>query len=178
MKAAFLAGIAALFLATGTAHAREVHDKGIKRECQIKLNDEQTKIANFDEIKTCIKGFWPTIPDPKKGEWVINYLPPQEYDHPFTGILMIQRLSLDEISKICLAKHRTGCSLVLNTDNGVYLNNRTGNRTACIAIVANDAGLQAEHMQFSGVLRHEIAHCNGWPGDHPGMESKYKWVEK
>ena len=38
--------------------------------------------------------------------------------------------------------------------------------------------LRAEHVRFNDVLRHEIAHCNGWPADHPDMEGKYEWVEK
>jgi|SRR6516225_2585647 len=172
--AAIIAGCVLL----SVLNAPGAHAKSIKRECQIKLDAQQTKIANLDEIKACIKGFWPTISDPKKGQWVIDYPPPAKYDYPFPGILMVQRLSLDEISKICLPKHHTGCALTLNTDNGVYLNNRTGNRTACIAIVANDADLRAEHVRFNDVLRHEIAHCNGWPADHPDMEGKYEWVEK
>jgi len=173
MKAAIIAGCVVLSVLS----APGAHAKSIKRECQIKLDAEQTKITNADEIKACIKGFWPTISDPKKGQWVINYPPPAEYDHPFAGILMIQRLSMDEITKICL-KRRTGCALVVNTDRGVYIDHRFGNRAACIIIAANNADLQTQHALFKDVLRHETAHCNGWAQNHPGMEGKYEWVEK
>jgi hypothetical protein len=166
-----ISGIAALSVLVTAPGAYA--GKGIKRECQIKLDVEQTKLTNVEEIKTCIKGLWPTIPNPNKGQWVVNYPPPAEYDRPFAGILMIQRLSMDEITKICL-KHRTGCALVVNTDRGVYINHIVGNRTACIVIITNDADLHKQHALFKDAVRHETTHCNGWPQNHPGMERQIR----
>ena len=79
--------------------------------------------------------------------------PPAVYDRPFSGKLTIRHVSRDEANRICKAHITTrtgrvaGCSMPM------------GKR--CIIIINADT-----LYDKAAVLRHEIAHCNGWPGDH------------
>jgi len=41
-----------------------------------------------------------------------------------------------------------------------------------------DNVIKEHHQEPKDIIRHETAHCNGWPSDHPGSQSKWEWVEK
>jgi hypothetical protein len=40
--------------------------------------------------------------------------------------------------------------------------------------LAIETQLAFDGLSYEIVLRHEVGHCNGWPGDHPGMRVDFK----
>jgi hypothetical protein len=84
-------------------------------------------------------------------------LPPAEYDRAFTGKLNILREdSYAFIQHVCR-----------DTPNAVACSYRTydsvsGVTISCLIMLGPDV------WDDERALRHEMAHCNGWPGDHPG----------
>jgi len=92
----------------------------------------------------------------------LTSMPPAEYDKPYMGELEIRRMVTDQdVRTLCPKawKARTqtrfpACSM--------------HNATRCEVYIVNDRGLKALGMNYALTLRHELAHCNGWPGDHPG----------
>ncbi len=80
-------------------------------------------------------------------------LPPPQYDHPPTIPVIDRVLSHDEVQRLCPrvagmaiapGQFFTGCSQIING--------------TCYIWRVDDAA----------TLRHERAHCSGWPGNHPG----------
>jgi len=120
MKRLFLTGIAALFLATGTAHAQDL---------------------------------WTFRPSP-------------EYDHPFDGLVMVQRASKEYIRKRCPSENSMACAIKFYS--------KTGTVVACLLILPSDDFLSTLGRELKELYRHEIAHCNGWPGHHDGKTWKLK----
>jgi hypothetical protein len=96
--------------------------------------------------------------------------PPAEFDHGYTDgpVIMIKMSDAKAFKTICphslfngIKYPAVGCAYMLNK--------------ACIVImaskdVASRMGLNT-HKDDTGI-RHEIAHCNGWPGDHPGARTR------
>ncbi len=73
--------------------------------------------------------------------------PPARYDHPYTGRLEVRHVPRQVAEDICpFSRGATGwgCAFL-----------RT---SSCLIILVEGASPE--------VLQHEIAHCNGWPGDH------------
>jgi len=87
-------------------------------------------------------------------------LPPPQYDHVFMGQLTIKMLtSTEEMSRVCNKPPDTGtigCSV------------HPYSRERCTIYLMEDSYLKQRGWNTGDLLRHEIAHCNGWPGDHPG----------
>src|SRR5262245_61016927 len=77
-----------------------------------------------------------------------NILPPVEYDHQYEGDLTIKMVPT-------LADLYRACSVY---NNPVLL--------ACSYRYASDV-MRERGWNTGLLLRHEIGHCNGWPGDHP-----------
>jgi len=84
--------------------------------------------------------------------------PPPQYDVLPPIPVVEQILSQEQVHKLCLHRYPTaqlgpgesirGCAQFLVT---------TGTKT-CLVYRVND----------ERVRRHELAHCAGWPADHPG----------
>jgi hypothetical protein len=51
-----------------------------------------------------------------------------------------------------------------------------GGETCWIVMVPDDQ-IKAAGLPVELVKRHEIAHCNGWPGDHRGARPFVDWAE-
>jgi hypothetical protein len=83
-------------------------------------------------------------------------LPPVEFDHPYEGNLIEVRADKDEIASSCPEISRLGCAWRINSQ-------------WCRIVIANDDIIEAAGLTFEIVRRHEIGHCNGWPGDHQGI---------
>jgi hypothetical protein len=84
-------------------------------------------------------------------------LPPPEFDHAYAGKLTV----LKEDNYVFI---RHVCS---ETANPIACSFRTfdsvsGVTISCLIMLGPDV------WNDERVLRHERAHCNGWPGDHPG----------
>jgi hypothetical protein len=75
--------------------------------------------------------------------------PPARYDHPFKGPVEILWLSPTDTVKVChtwtacvFSNHPKVCRIYINSG-------ARGNWTE------------------QSLIRHEMGHCNGWPGNHP-----------
>ena len=84
-------------------------------------------------------------------------LPPAEYDRPYTG-----RLTVLKEDSYLLIRH-----VCNDTPNPVACSFRTydtvsGETLSCLILL----GPKVHNDERA--LRHEIGHCNGWGGDHPG----------
>jgi hypothetical protein len=82
-------------------------------------------------------------------------LPPVEFDHPYSGEVVITKWNdYTLLRSICKdVPTALGCSL--RTYNGA-----TGAPISCLIMLG-----PAIHND-ERALRHEMAHCNGWPGNH------------
>jgi len=84
-------------------------------------------------------------------------LPPGKYDHDYEGDLTIKMVdSVEELRALC------------KQDNPQMLACSMHNSKACLIIMVNDDVMRIRGWTTGLLLRHEIGHCNGWAGDHPG----------
>ena len=89
--------------------------------------------------------------------------PPARYDHPYHGKLTVLRLPQWHVYQACkklFAKHEVdanaypgqkGCAINLS-------------KSECLVVVIREKFVVTKPKD---ALRHEIAHCNGWPAHHP-----------
>jgi hypothetical protein len=114
---------------------------------------------------------WPEPPRmPTKVTRELRLVPPKVYDHPYVGpgvLRVIYAKSQDEVRQLC---PRT-----LFPKAGAYGCAPT-NSEGCVVVVAPEADIKAVGLWMSLVIRHETAHCNGWPGDHPGALPVEDWA--
>jgi hypothetical protein len=109
-----------------------------------------------------------------RAKWAAEFrrdgTPPKQYDVPYTGKLTIERIDDAEAldgEKLCMLKpmaNRVGCAV--GPANGSW----------CTVYIASDALLKKKYpsadtrklfgLTYDEILRHELAHCNGWPADH------------
>jgi hypothetical protein len=76
--------------------------------------------------------------------------PPAQYDHPYRGQVIEQRLSLLQIIQLCHGP-ATSCAWV--------------SKGVCYIALPQD---EKDARLIALIRQHEIGHCNGWPGYHPG----------
>jgi hypothetical protein len=83
--------------------------------------------------------------------------PPPEYDRPYAGKLVkIEAKDSEEMLSLCAeSKSPIACA-------------RQYGVVACTIVIAPEAVLRRWGWTVEIVMRHELAHCNGWPADHPG----------
>jgi hypothetical protein len=104
--------------------------------------------------------FWAIRPAMTQVIW--TFRPPPEFDKPFDGELIIERLSREEIQKVC-PPGMLACAWTTPNNKDV----------PCIVMIPDDDFLKKRGgMQYEEILRHEIGHCNGWPADHGGAYLK------
>jgi hypothetical protein len=111
--------------------------------------------ASAQELpKMSLKEYAARISVPKK------YLPPPEYDKKFDGEMTVSVFDNPyEVQKRCeKTKSMVACSLV-------------GIPGRCIIVRVSDEYISAKGLTPELVLRHEMAHCLGWPADHPGARA-------
>jgi hypothetical protein len=87
-------------------------------------------------------------------------LPPAEYDYPYQGQLTLARADARTMSAVC---PKTAFPVTL----GCAINYRELN--ICHIFIAEDEILRAAGWSYKIVFRHERAHCQNWPANHPGM---------
>jgi hypothetical protein len=79
--------------------------------------------------------------------------PPARYDHPYNGHVVERVVPAAEVPSLCMKMvadpFGAACSLL------------EGNGT-CYIVLPSDG-----RAPVSTFRRHEIAHCNGWPANHP-----------
>jgi hypothetical protein len=78
--------------------------------------------------------------------------PPARYNHPYNGPVVERVMPVADVRALCMSKGASArgvaCSWVSDG--------------ACYIVLPND-----EQAPVPTYRRHEIAHCNGWPADHP-----------
>jgi hypothetical protein len=90
-----------------------------------------------------------------------HFDPPAVFDpleHPYTGDLTIIKTSMQHVKEICPVFQPGIPPLACATHDPGW----------CRITIARDEDIKAVGWDPNRVLRHELAHCNGWPGDHPG----------
>jgi hypothetical protein len=87
-----------------------------------------------------------------------NVIPPAEYDFPYKAKLTIERTnSQTDIRGRCPYSpfpFLLGCA--------------RSAMDVCYILMMDDDFLNKMNYPPGIVLRHEMGHCNGWPGHHPG----------
>jgi hypothetical protein len=90
----------------------------------------------------------------------MDVAPPAIYDHGYHGRLEVRRGTLAEVEHYCHTQHgivsayrALGCAKVFHNH--------------CFVMIPVVGGKVTAQLQ-ADIRRHEIAHCNGWGGDHPG----------
>lgn len=87
--------------------------------------------------------------------------PPARYDHPYHGRLIERELPRAQVLKAC-KKLFARFGFTDATTRGCSMETVIGKE--CTIIYANKTFMGTTPAQ---TRRHEIAHCNGWPADHP-----------
>lgn len=90
------------------------------------------------------------------------HLPPLEYDFPYKGKLAIETVTREQLLARCASAHQgsLGCAFP-----------GSGN---CRILLVDDATMKAVGWTRELMLRHETAHCNGWPQSHVGWRPYYR----
>ncbi len=79
-------------------------------------------------------------------------LPPPQYDYPYQGEVVINYvLSPDEMNRRCYGVGRQIIACAFTGDGH------------CTILIWS----QVASEQRPTLIRHELAHCNGWPAHHP-----------
>ena len=85
-----------------------------------------------------------------------RYLPPEEYDYPYKGILVTTvAKNQNEVRKLCPWTPFAALGCAFRYAGG------------CLIVLANEDTIRAAGEDPDVVRRHEIGHCNGWPAGHP-----------
>lgn len=96
------------------------------------------------------------VPANRVGE---RTLPPPEYDHHYEGHLILKLVdSYSELLRLC-GKERQPATLACAR--------RTNDGERCFVHILTDDLIRRRGYTPEILMRHEIGHCNGWPGDHP-----------
>ncbi len=81
---------------------------------------------------------------------------PERFDRPYDGAVIVMTVDRSNVWAECsddgrhkVRKDAAGCAWVEDETCFVYLAGKT------------------RRAPLDDILRHEIAHCNGWPADHP-----------
>lgn len=80
--------------------------------------------------------------------------PPLQFDHTYTGKMIIRHGSPKKVDDMCRVRGQTGPGPWACT----YMENLPGE---CTIWMPN------KHAFYDLIFRHERAHCNGWPPSHP-----------
>jgi len=85
-------------------------------------------------------------------------IPPPRYDHVYRGPVMERLVSAGEMAQFCGGVDEACATLRHGTCYIYYSQKRLPALTALIR-------------------RHEMGHCNGWPGSHPDARTvtRYEW---
>jgi hypothetical protein len=167
MKRLLLLGIAALFLATGAAHAQKQRPID---EIVLDAVIANSQRPHPQEVAGAVHYAPETYPFPAAltadDEWAVRttpfsppMAPPLEFDHPYSGDLyIIDNLSPADLHVRCQHHAFLACASVHDTWCLIYIQRETD------LFVYGGATINL-------VMRHEIGHCNGWNKEHTGARS-------
>src|SRR5262249_17219120 len=91
--------------------------------------------------------------------------PPPIYDHPFEGEIIIVGIPTRE-RMLQLWEAFGGQA---NGQGGITFSftRYRNNKSYCLIFTLYEKDLRLKGYSPEEILRHERAHCNGWPSDHP-----------
>jgi hypothetical protein len=100
-----------------------------------------------------------------------SLLPPTEFDRPFDGTTVVERVdNLIDLKRACyMLEGSVGCA---HSSEG-----------HCRITMMPDHYYRLHLMDPMDVFRHEMGHCNGWPGNHIGTNlyellGKQRWLSR
>jgi len=103
----------------------------------------------------------PIANNAKKARYLAELEPPSRYDHPYDGLVDERVLPVTEVRVLCDSLGASHSSADASAPGGTaacaWVNDDT-----CFIILPDD-----ELAPVDTYRRHETAHCNGWPADHP-----------
>ena len=82
----------------------------------------------------------------------IKLEPPAQYNHPYDGPVVERVMPVTEVRALCTSQGASPTSVACS-----WVSDGT-----CYIVLPND-----EQAPVSTYRRHETAHCNGWPANHP-----------
>jgi len=107
---------------------------------------------------------WTVRPDEKPHQWPsyvqAHYLPPKEFDHEYDGKLTIKYVIFEDIYAKCRGSVTTG-GAIATRPLACTQRNYDGPNTCAIWMLTMPAYARLG-WDYNIILRHEIAHCNGW----------------
>jgi hypothetical protein len=90
-----------------------------------------------------------------------SLLPPPEYDRPYAGVLTVMVYdTVREVQEVC-GGPAVACAVPM------------GGR--CHIHIPRDYLIEDLYSTYDKVMRHEIAHCNGWRHEEPKWNEKWSW---
>jgi hypothetical protein len=94
-------------------------------------------------------------------------LPPEHYDYPYPGALTIIRASSEQ-------EVRDLCPTAKFGSIGALACRKGWDNYSCTLVIATDDVIESWGFPPELVLRHELAHCNGWGQNHWGVRAWQK----
>jgi hypothetical protein len=111
-------------------------------------------------------------------QWDMAGLPPIEYDKPFTGKYTEIRVGATVMGYVCPKTPfpvTLGCAVsnIKREGEGIVTP-----ATECVVYIADDDILARAGWSYDILMRHERAHCHGWPQSHPGARMAFTKKEE
>ena len=103
-------------------------------------------------LTSCVIPIPIAIPYVNEARYEAKLEPPEQYNHPYNGQVVERVMLVAEARTLCMSM---GADLL-----GVACSWQSNG--TCNIILPND-----EYAPVATFRRHEIAHCNGWPANHP-----------
>jgi hypothetical protein len=128
------------------------------------------RTANWRVVDERVTTASPEPPKPRVGNPRIRLMPPLEHDHPYSGpgkLTVIHAATQDEVRQKC-----PGTVFPKAGAHGCAISHQGG----CTVVTASVADMKAVGLTMDITMRHETAHCNGWPGDHRGALPIEDWA--
>jgi hypothetical protein len=112
-------------------------------------------------LTSCVVPIAAPVPAAKKARYVAELEPPSQYNHSYDGLVEERVLPVAEVRVVCDSLGASHSSADASAPGGTaacaWVNDDT-----CFIILPDD-----ELASVDTYRRHETAHCNGWPADHP-----------
>ena len=103
----------------------------------------------------------PAADNAKKARYVGELEPPSRYNHRYDGLVEERVLPVAEVRVVCDSLGASHSSADASAPGGTAACAWV-NDDICFIILPDDGLAPVDTYR-----RHEIAHCNGWPADHP-----------
>lgn len=118
-----------------------------------------TKPKSVTTVSVEVKKAPPLIPIPPLS------IPPAEFDRYYTGQLtIVTSPTIEDLWLHCPGVSSSAIGCAHQSD------------AKCKIVILDDKFIRATGSTTGHVLRHEMAHCNGWPSHHPGLRLKEEMV--